>query len=51
MGEERQPAHWPNERIDAAPDLRQENSQGVREEQTAAVIQLPSCCKDCESDW
>ncbi len=50
MGEERQRAHWPNERIDAATDLREENSEGVREEQAATVIQLTSCCKDCESD-
>jgi hypothetical protein len=49
MGEECQLALWPNQRIDAAFDLREDHSEGVREEQAEAVIQFPSWCEYCGS--
>jgi len=50
-GEERYLAHWAKKRIDAATDLREANSEGVREEQAATVIHSTSCCKQRDSDY
>jgi hypothetical protein len=47
MGEERYLAHWAKKGIDAAADLREENSEGVREEQATAVIQIRSWFERC----